>query len=67
MKINWRRILRSREFHALWIGAVLLALAIGFDVVWLAVMVVIFIGMTVLFIDRLVSVFKPESRRGPLD
>jgi hypothetical protein len=34
---------------------------------WRRMLVVIFIGMTVLFIDRFVSVLEPESRRGPLD
>jgi hypothetical protein len=33
--MNWRRALKSRDFHAAWIGVVLVTLAIVFDVVWI--------------------------------
>jgi diacylglycerol kinase len=61
--VSWRSWLRSRDFHALWIGAVLLALAIWFDVVWIAALVVFLVAAGVLFIEWLVSTWNPESRR----
>jgi hypothetical protein len=62
--MSWRSWLRSRHFHALWIGATLLALAIWFDVVWIAALVVFLVVAGVLFIEWLVSIWNPESRRG---
>jgi uncharacterized membrane protein len=62
--MSWRSWLRSRHFHALWIGAVLLALAIWFDAVWIAALVVFMLAAAVLFIEWLVSVWSPDSRRG---
>jgi hypothetical protein len=61
--MKWRGT--ARDFHALWIGAVLLALAIWFDVVWIGALLVFFLGAAVWFIDWLVSLWKPKSSRLP--
>jgi hypothetical protein len=66
--MNWSQLRHSRDFHAAWIGAVLLALAIWFDVVWIGLLIVVMAGAAVLFGDWLVSVWtRPERDRRDQD
>jgi hypothetical protein len=60
--VSWRTWLRSRHFHALWIGAVLLAMAIWFDAVWIGALVVFLVAAAVLFIEWLVSTWNQHFR-----
>ena len=61
--MNWRRLIRSRDFHALWIGGLLLTLALWFDVVWIAGLVVLLLAGLLLCGEWLVSLWNPGSRR----
>jgi hypothetical protein len=59
--MNWRRILKSRDFHAAWIGTVLVGLAIRFDVVWVWALAVVGLVTAFLIVRWLVSLAKPGS------
>ena len=66
--MNWSQLRHSRDFHAAWIGAALLALAIWFDVVWIGLLIVVMAGAAVLLGDWLVSVWtRPERDRRDQD
>lgn len=58
--MSWRRILKSRDFHAAWIGAVLVGLAMYFDVVWVWGLVVVGLVTAFLIVRWVVLLSKPE-------
>ncbi len=59
--MNWRRILKSRDFHAAWIGVVLVSLAILFDLVWIWALAVMGVVAVFWFIRWLVLLSRPGS------
>jgi hypothetical protein len=63
--MRFRGLLRTRDFHALWIGAVLLGLTLWFDVAWIGVLILMFIGFAALFIRWVVWLFTPPGDRNP--
>jgi hypothetical protein len=62
MKIDWRRLVRNRDFHAAWLAVAFVVLAIRFDFVWIWGLLVMGAAAAVLFIRWLASVAKPGSR-----
>jgi hypothetical protein len=59
--VNWRRVLKSRDFHAAWIGVVLVTLAIVFDVVWIWALAVMGAVTAFIIIRWLVQLARPPS------
>jgi hypothetical protein len=56
------RLRGARWFHALWIAAVLLALAIWLDLVWAGCVAILVIGFVLAAFEWLVSLASPKSR-----
>lgn len=61
--VNWRQLVRNRHFHAAWIGACLVGVAIWMDAVPIALSVMFLIAALLMFGEWLIGLFKPESRR----
>ena len=59
--MNWRQLLRNRDFHAAWIGALMLALVIFFGDVRVWVLGVMAIAGIVLLIQWLIAVLNGKS------
>jgi hypothetical protein len=55
--------LRKRDLHALWIGALLLGLALLFHVVWVVALVLAALGVVALLIPGLIRLCTPPQRR----
>jgi hypothetical protein len=58
--------LRKRDLHALWIGALLLGLALLFHVVWVAALVLAALGVVALLIRGVIRLCTPPQRRDHL-
>jgi hypothetical protein len=59
--MDWRRVLKSRDFHAAWIGALLVTLAILFDVVWIWALAVMGLVAVFMVVRWLLKLARPGS------
>jgi len=63
LQANWRRFLTGRSIFALCVGAVLLALVIWFDAIWLWGVAAIFVAGALVAFEWVLSSGQRKSRR----
>ena len=56
-------VLRKRDLHAMWIGALLLGVALWFHAVWILAVLLAGLGIGALLIHWIIRQFTPPDRR----